>query len=194
MHHANLPIKIIIKRYLWRRGRREVEGRGRDRGMERPTTDGVVPGPAAPSRFAPSGCNIRCAKIGKTREEARDVREKVGEGTEGSRSETRIPWVVCGTYMKYIVKLRRKRYTGTPRKGKEDRKRAGGRGTAREDRYARKRERGVRRRRAVRGERETQRLEPKPVITRLPGATAADCYLVSTPTTLSPAILLSRTY
>lgn len=39
-----------------------------------------------------------------------------------------------------------------------------------------------------------ERLEAKPVITRLPGATAADCYLVSTPTTLSPAILLPSTY
>lgn len=39
-----------------------------------------------------------------------------------------------------------------------------------------------------------KRLEAKPVITRLPGATAADCYLVSTPTTLSPAILLPSTY
>lgn len=39
-----------------------------------------------------------------------------------------------------------------------------------------------------------ERLETKPVIMRLPGATAADCYLVSTPTTLSPAILLPSTY
>lgn len=41
---------------------------------------------------------------------------------------------------------------------------------------------------------EKERLEAKPVIMRLPGATAADCYLVSTPTTLSPAILLPSTY
>ena len=46
--------------------------------------------------------------------------------------------------------------------------------------------------RRLRRDRDT--LEAKPVITRLPGATAADCYLVSTPTTLSPAILLPWTY
>jgi len=43
-------------------------------------------------------------------------------------------------------------------------------------------------------EQKKERLEAKPVIMRLPGATAADCYLVSTPTTLSPAILLPSTY
>lgn len=76
--------------------------------------------------------------------------------------------------MKYIVKLREDGGTEKERHGQE--------GSS------------FKTKRVEERAKEKERLEAKPVITRLPGATAADCYLVSTPTTLSPAILLPSTY
>lgn len=79
MHHANLPIEIIIKRYLW-------PGES-PRRVESGYTLGPLGTPASPSTptyrnlaasapFAPSAYNIRCAKIGKSTEREEDGKEE----------------------------------------------------------------------------------------------------------------------
>lgn len=92
--------------------------------------------------------------------------------------------------MKYIVKLREEDGEGEGEFRTKE-------GTVRKvaaskpNEQKRKREKMERKRERTK---KKERLEAKPIITKLPGATAADCYLVSTPTTLSPAILLPSTY
>lgn len=69
MHHANLPIEIIIKRYLWLRA---WGAEHPDAPLHRRLDVVDVPKPAAAAaRFAPSAYNIRCAKIGKSTVEGR---------------------------------------------------------------------------------------------------------------------------
>lgn len=89
--------------------------------------------------------------------------------------------------MKYIVKLHE-------RDGEEERWDVVREGTVRKVAASRRNKQKRERERETNRAKKKERLEAKPVITRLPGATAADCYLVSTPTTLSPAILLPSTY
>lgn len=78
MHHANLPIEIIIKRYLWRREPEEwVLGP-----LGTPASPSMYRNLAAPASFAPSAYNIRCAKIEKPKE-----RKKKGRGRKEERIE-----------------------------------------------------------------------------------------------------------
>jgi len=81
MHHANLPIEIIIKRYLWSR-----ESLRNEEPLGTPTSP-AYQNLAAPAPFAPSAYNIRCAKIGKSREGKEDGEgEKLQEDRRTNRT------------------------------------------------------------------------------------------------------------
>ncbi|KYN00336.1 hypothetical protein ALC62_08827 [Cyphomyrmex costatus] len=78
MHHANLPIEIIIKRYLWSR---ESPRNGEPLCTPASPSTSAYRNLAAPAPFAPSAYNIRYAKIGKSGEGKEDGEgEEVGDG------------------------------------------------------------------------------------------------------------------
>lgn len=180
MHHANLPIKIIIKRYL------SLAGRGGEEvgEMKRPTT-----------------YRRRLLLVLRRQAVIFDVRKsgkKPGNMVEEKEKEARTflpPHLLSITIHIYIyipgeiyrVNLEEESWTERTTLGRN------GEGVVEEEEEGVEGEEG-RKRGAFEAVRRSEILEAKPVITRLPGATAADCYLVSTPTTLSPAILLSWTY
>jgi len=83
MHHANLPIEIIIKRYL--RPRKPEEWSPGTRAPRYPCAAVDVPKPGGSCSFASSAYNIRCAKIRKSGE-----RKKDGSGEKAGRKEERI--------------------------------------------------------------------------------------------------------
>lgn len=181
MHHANLPIKIIIKRYL------SLAGRGGEEvgEMKRPTT-----------------YRRRLLLVLRRQAVIFDVRKsgkKPGKMVEEKEKEARtfLPPIFFLSLSIYIyiyipgeiyrVNLEEESWTERTTLGRN------GEGVVEEEEEGVEGEEG-RKRGAFEAVRRSEILEAKPVITRLPGATAADCYLVSTPTTLSPAILLSWTY
>lgn len=84
MHHANLPIEIIIKRYLWsRQSPRNGEPLGTPASPSTPAYRNLAV--AAP--FAPSAYNIRCAKIGKSGEGKEDGEGEKLQERKGGRIE-----------------------------------------------------------------------------------------------------------